>query len=100
LKNLNENSGKKQSKALTKAEQIRFLKKVIIFCFGYIIVFSAAMVIIYCVKGDYPETLVTVTFAYFSLEVVASSLIKIFEKKPKEIPPPEDDAERNYEDYK
>lgn len=41
------------------------------------------MTVIFCVKGDYPETLVTVTFIYFGLEVVVSAGIKIFEKPAK-----------------
>ena len=58
---------------------LRFLKKMILFCIGYIVVYSNAMVIIFCIKGEYPELLTTVTFAYFSIEIVVSAGIKIFE---------------------
>lgn len=88
-----------------KAEQIRFLKKIVLFCFAYIIIFTIAMTVIFCVNGNYPETLVTVTFVYFGLEAVVSAGIKIFEKKTKStydygnfIPP--DDVDRNEENYK
>jgi len=70
-------------KEQAKADKMRFMKKLIVFCFGYIIIFTVTMIIIYCIKGDYPETLVTVTFAYFGVEVVVSAGIKIFEDKKK-----------------
>jgi hypothetical protein len=37
------------------------------------------MVIIYCIKDDYPETLCTLTFAYFSIEAIVSAGIKVYE---------------------
>ncbi len=58
---------------------LRFLKKMILFCVGYIVVYSIAMIVIFCVKDAYPELLTTVTFAYFSIEIVVSAGIKIFE---------------------
>jgi hypothetical protein len=37
------------------------------------------MTVIFCVKDAYPEVLTTVTFAYFSIEVIVSGGIKIYE---------------------
>lgn len=58
---------------------LRFLKKLILFCIGYIVVFSITMIIIFCVKDAYPELLTTMTFGYFSIEIIVSAGIKIFE---------------------
>lgn len=70
----------------TKAEASRFLKKIIMFCFGYVIAFTITMIIIFCMKGDYPEGLAALTFGYFGIEIIVSAAIKIFEpfKKQKE----------------
>ena len=66
-------------KLLSKAAALRFLKKTVIFCFVYIVIFSIAMVVIFCIKGEYPEQLTIVTFAYFSVESIISGVIKSFE---------------------
>lgn len=59
-----------------------------IFCFAYVILFTIVMIVIYCIKGSYPEQLCTLTFAYFSIETIVSAGIKAFEifsgKKSKE----------------
>jgi len=83
VEELNEKEEERAAKEKALAEKMRFLKKVMIFSFGYIVVFSITMIIIYCIRGDYPETLTTVTFVYFSAEAIISAAIKIFEKKSK-----------------
>lgn len=85
---------------ISKAAALRFLKKMILFCIGYIVVYSIAMIIIFCIKDDYPELLTTVTFAYFSIEIIVSAGIKIFEtfkKKSKyDLPKTEENQYLNY----
>lgn len=51
----------------------------ILFSIGYIVLFSITMIVTFYIKDDYPELLTTVTFAYFSIEIVVSAGIKIFE---------------------
>lgn len=70
-----------------KAEATRFLKRIIVFCFGYIILFTIVMTVAYFTTGDYPETLATLTFGYFGIEIVISAVIKVFEpfKKSKSV---------------
>jgi len=62
-----------------KADKMRFLKKIVLFSIGWIVIYTIAMIIIFCIKDDYPEQLTIVTFAYFSIEIVVSAGIKIFE---------------------
>lgn len=77
-------------KLLSKAAALRFLKKTVIFCIGYVITYSIAMIVIFCMKGEYPELLTTVTFAYFGIDCIVSGGIKISEtfgvkRKSKEV---------------
>ena len=58
---------------------LRFLKKIILFSIAWIVLYTITMIIIFCIKDDYPELLTTVTFAYFSIEIVVSAGIKIYE---------------------
>lgn len=60
------------------------------------------MTVIFCIKDSYPETLTTVTFAYFSIEAIVSAGIKIYEKftvkrksKTSESETPEEPEEEN-----
>ncbi len=82
---------------------LRFLKKMILFCIGYIVVFSIAMIVIFCIKDNYPELLTTVTFAYFSIEIVVSAGIKIFEsfkrKTKYDLPALQDEREPDYYEH-
>jgi len=73
-----------KTKRCTKTETVRFLKKMVIFNVAYIIAFTAVSIIIYCIKGDYPEGLAVLTFAFFSTQVVIEAMIKIFEPKQKD----------------
>lgn len=88
------------SALFSKVAALRFLKKMVIFCVVYIVIFTVANYIIYCIKGEYPEHLCTLTFAYFSIEVVISAGIRIFEtfkKRSKfDLPKTEDDPYLNY----
>lgn len=58
---------------------LRFSKKALIFVFAHITIFAIAMIVIYCVKGSIPETLVVEHYKYFSLESGALGVIKISE---------------------
>ncbi|MHB1153996.1 MAG: hypothetical protein ACYCWE_20775 [Eubacteriales bacterium] len=63
----------------SKIAMLRFLKKIILFSIAWIVLYSITMIIIFCIKDTYPELLTTVTFAYFSIEIVVSAGIKIYE---------------------
>ena len=58
---------------------LRFSKKALIFVFAHITIFAVAMIVIYCVKGSVPETLIIEHYKYFSLESGALGIIKISE---------------------
>ena len=58
---------------------LRFSKKALIFVFAHITIFAIAMIVIYCVKGSVPETLIIEHYKYFSLESGALGIIKISE---------------------
>lgn len=85
---------------LTKAAALRFLKKIVLFNYGFIILFIIAILIIYCIKDSYPETLCALVFAFFSVQAIIGAMIKIFEPKQKQseydTPKTEDDPYLNY----
>ena len=58
---------------------LRFSKKVMIFIFCHITIFAVAMTVIFCVKGDVPDTLITEHYRYFGIESGALGIIKISE---------------------
>lgn len=58
---------------------MRFSKKAVIFVFAHITIFAVAMIMIFCVKGSVPETLIIEHYRYFGLESGALGIIKISE---------------------
>lgn len=58
---------------------LRFSKKVLIFVLCHITIFAVAMTVIFCVKGDVPDTLITEHYRYFGIESGALGIIKISE---------------------
>lgn len=60
------------------------MKKIVLFNYGFIILFIIAILIIYCIKDSYPETLCALVFAFFSVQAIIGAMIKIFEPKQKQ----------------
>lgn len=59
---------------------MRFMKKALVFCAASIIAFTVIMIVVYCVTGGVPDSLVTAFFATFGGEVLITGAIRIFVK--------------------
>jgi len=58
---------------------LRFSKKIVIFMFAQVIIFTVVMILIYLDRGAIPDTLVTEFFGFFRMEGGALGIIKVAE---------------------
>lgn len=79
---------------------MRFMKRILVFCFVVMIAFSIVAVVYQCVTGqELSPTLIQWYYTVFGVELAASALLKIAEirkekkKPPGEEPPAEDEPE-------
>lgn len=82
---------------------MRFMKRILVFCFLAMIVFSIIAIVYQCVTGqELSSTLIQWFYTVFGVELAASALLKIAEirkekKKPQaDDPPAEDDEGSEY----
>lgn len=61
---------------LQKNKKLSALDKYVIFSFSVLIVFTIACIIIYCIKGDEPSTLIASVFSTFGGELLLCAMIK------------------------
>ena len=61
---------------MKRLRKLRDLDKYLIFSFTVLIIFTIVYTVIFCIKGDIPDVLVTVFFGTFGGEVVCCALIK------------------------
>lgn len=59
-----------------KAAKLKDLDKYIIFSFTVLIIFTIVCTVIYCLKGDEPETLITAVFGVWGGELLLCAMIK------------------------
>ena len=71
---------------------MRFMKRVLVFCFLALIVFSTVAIVYQCTTGqELSPTLVQWFYTVFGVELAASAFLKIAEiKKSKEKPHPKE----------
>lgn len=62
---------------------MRFSKKIIIVMFAFLFVFTVAVFVLFWVRGDAPDALITCVFGFFATEGGCLALIKTAETKHK-----------------
>ena len=61
---------------LQKNKKLSGLDKYIIFSFTILIIFTIVCIVIFCLKGDIPDTLVTSVFGVWGGELLLCAMIK------------------------
>lgn len=62
----------------------KFSKKIVVFCIGFIVVYTVAQTYLSYVLGvELSPTLTTSVYAFFGTELAASAIIKILDKEYK-----------------
>lgn len=59
-----------------KVAKLKDLDKYIIFSFTMLIIFTIVCIVIYCLKGDEPDTLIVAFFGVFGGELLCCAMIK------------------------
>ena len=62
-------------------KKLDFLSKIVLVVIGYLILFSVAIFVCFCINGNEPETLIQWTFTVFGVELLATMFKKYIDKK-------------------
>jgi len=65
----------------SEKQKLKFSKKAVIFVFSEVTIFTLIMIVIFCIKGSVPDTLIASVFAFFAAEGGCMAWIKFGETK-------------------
>lgn len=60
---------------------MKTLDKILVILASYMLVFSIAMIVIFCIKDSVPDTLITCTLGSGSVEAIVMAWITVTKKK-------------------